>query len=144
VSRPQTGNLRERRRADGTALYTARVSAYGNRETVVLGDERDGMTRLMAKRALRELVKDIQVGIWEPSNNGHGGRHHTAPKRVPVRGTAADADLALERPVSAAERVSTLSLDSASQALSRRRAILVQVCGARGEAEKAVGTTSGH
>ncbi len=84
MSRPRTGNLRERRRADGTVLYTARVMAYGNRETVIIGDEREGMTRLMARRSLRELVKDIELGIWEPpSRPGRRGpdtrRRHTEP-----------------------------------------------------------------
>ena len=62
MSRPRTGNLRERRRADETMLYTARVMAYGNRETVVLGEERDGMTRLMARRALRGAGQGHRAG----------------------------------------------------------------------------------
>lgn len=89
MSRPRTGNLRERRRADGTILYTARVMAYGNREHVVLGDERDGMTRLMAKRALRELVRDIELGVWVPPAEVAGSRSDATEPAEPTFAEAA-------------------------------------------------------
>ncbi len=66
MARPRTGQLRKRLRKDGTTRYSARVVAYDNRVTITLGDERDGMTPLMAEAALDRLLKEIRLGTWEP------------------------------------------------------------------------------
>ena len=58
MARPRTGQLRKRLRKDGTTRYSARVVAYDNRVTITLGDERDGMTPLMAEAALDRLLKE--------------------------------------------------------------------------------------
>src|ERR1700741_1133892 len=70
MARPRTGQLRKRVRKDGTTKYSARVVAYGNRVTVPLGDERDGMTLLMAEAALDRLLKEIRLGTWEQPEGG--------------------------------------------------------------------------
>jgi hypothetical protein len=63
MARPRTGQLRKRVRKDGTTKYSARVVADGNRVTVPLGDERDGMTPLMAEAALERLLKEIRLAV---------------------------------------------------------------------------------
>ena len=80
MARPRTGSVRTHVRADGTARYSARIMVYGNRETVELGDERDGMTKLMAERRLAEVLEEIRLGTWESSRRGGaGGRRRPEP-----------------------------------------------------------------
>lgn len=79
MARPRTGSVRTHVRADGTARYSARIMVYGNRETVELGDERDGITKLMAERRLAEVLEEIRLGTWVSSRRGGGGRRRPEP-----------------------------------------------------------------
>jgi integrase len=45
-------------------LYTARITVAGNRRTVDLGDERDGVTSLEAERRLADILDDVRLGRW--------------------------------------------------------------------------------
>lgn len=51
----------------------------GRRRTIPLGDERDGVTRLMAERRLATIRDDVRLGRWEPD----GGDRSAAPTREP-------------------------------------------------------------
>lgn len=64
MARPRKGNIQRRRRADGTVLYTARITVAGDRRTVHLGDERDGVTALEAERRLADILDDVRLGRW--------------------------------------------------------------------------------
>lgn len=60
--------------------FTARVLAYGNRETIDLGDGRDGVTPLMAERELARILNEIRLGTWEPPRReGRAQEHRVEP-----------------------------------------------------------------
>jgi integrase len=65
MARHRSGQLMKYVRKDGTTRFSARVTAYGNRELIVLGDERDGMTPLMAERELDRILNEIRLSTWE-------------------------------------------------------------------------------
>jgi integrase len=89
MARPRSGQLRERRRSDGTVKYTARIRMDGERHTVALGDERNGMTRLMAERQLAKVVEDMRLGCWQPdaaTNKGAAGSPASEPPFSEIAG----------------------------------------------------------
>lgn len=53
MPRPHTTKIKEFARNDGTVKYTARPMVDGERTTVELGDERDGVTRRDAEPTAR-------------------------------------------------------------------------------------------
>jgi integrase len=66
MARPATGEIRERRRKDGSILYSARVRAGGRRHTVKFGTDREGWTRSRVEAELEEILTRIKLGIWQP------------------------------------------------------------------------------
>jgi integrase len=64
--RPQLGQLREHRTADGTATYSIRVRYRGQRIVVRLGNELEGWNRRLAELKLAETTEAIAAGIWRP------------------------------------------------------------------------------
>jgi hypothetical protein len=66
MARPATGEIRERRRKDGSIIYSARVRAGGQRHTVKFGTDRDGWTRARVEAELDEILTRIKLGIWKP------------------------------------------------------------------------------
>jgi integrase len=66
MGRPATGEIRERRRNDGSIFYSARVRFRGRRHTVQFGTDREGWTRARVEAELDEVLARIKLGIWEP------------------------------------------------------------------------------
>jgi hypothetical protein len=66
MARPATGEIRERRRKDGSIFYSARVRVGGRRHTVKFGPDRDGWTRARVEAELEEILTRIKLGLWEP------------------------------------------------------------------------------
>jgi hypothetical protein len=53
--------------------YALRFLAYGERQYVTLGLERDGWTRKRAEEELQNILADVRRGIWiPPGRNGRG------------------------------------------------------------------------
>lgn len=66
MPRPATGQVIERPTRSGVTSYALRVRAYGKREYVTLGRDRDGWTRLKAEQELANVLADVRRGIWRP------------------------------------------------------------------------------
>jgi integrase len=46
--------------------FALRFSAYGKREYLTLGRPEDGWTRPMAERELATVLRDVELGVWQP------------------------------------------------------------------------------
>ena len=66
MGRPATGEIRERRRKDGSIFYSARVRADGRRHTVQFGTDREGWSRSRVEAELEDIRTKIKLGFWEP------------------------------------------------------------------------------
>jgi integrase len=66
MARPATGEIRERRRKDGSTSYSARVRVDSRRHTVKFGTDREGWTRARVEAELEEIMTRIKLGIWKP------------------------------------------------------------------------------
>jgi len=64
--RPPTGEVRRYLRADGTTTFSLRVVAYGERQNLPLGNERDGWNERRAGIELGNVLAQIGAGIWKP------------------------------------------------------------------------------
>ena len=91
MARPTSPKVKETVRADGTTRFSARLMVDGERVTLDLGDERDGVTPLSAARMLKDVLEDIRLGRWEPPAEAK------APKREPGFAEAARMYLEVKR-----------------------------------------------
>ena len=66
MSRPATGQVIERTNAEGGTTFALRFRAYGRREYVTLGVDRDGWNRQKAEEELANVLADVRRGIWRP------------------------------------------------------------------------------
>jgi integrase len=67
VPRPLTGQIIEKQWVDGeTVSYLARVYAYGRRERVTLGTNKQGWNTQRAEIELERIVQQIERGTWVP------------------------------------------------------------------------------
>jgi len=67
MARPLTGQIIEKPWADGdTISYLVRVYAYGRRERVTLGTDKQGWNRQRAELELERIVQQIERGTWVP------------------------------------------------------------------------------
>ena len=67
MPRPNTGNVFEKPWADGeTISYVARVYAYGRREKVTLGTNKQGWNRQRAELEIEKILQQIERGTWVP------------------------------------------------------------------------------
>jgi hypothetical protein len=55
-----------------------RFTAYGNREYLTLGRPEDGWTLLRAERELAAVLREVELGTWQPSR-----RHPPQPQKDP-------------------------------------------------------------
>lgn len=78
MARPKTGNVRTSVRTDGTSYYSARITVDGDRVPLELGDERDGVTKLMAEGKLDRILEQVRLGTWDGE-----GRKGGPPGREP-------------------------------------------------------------
>lgn len=77
MGRPATGEIRERRRKDGSTFYSARVRVDGQRHTVKFGTDREGWTRVRVEAELEDILARVKLGIWEPPLQE---KHHKVPE----------------------------------------------------------------
>src|ERR1700679_1711273 len=63
--RPATGNIVKP--TDKQPSFALRFTAYGNREYLTLGRPEDGWTLLRAERELATVLRDVELGTWQPS-----------------------------------------------------------------------------
>lgn len=63
--RPATGNIVEP--TDKQPSFALRFTAYGNREYLTLGRPEDGWTLLRAERELATVLRNVELGTWQPS-----------------------------------------------------------------------------
>lgn len=80
MARPHTPKIDETRRVDGTVAYSTRIMVDGDRRTVRLGDERDGVTRLMAERELARVIEEVRLGCWAPEDDGTSATRPREPE----------------------------------------------------------------
>ena len=73
MGRPATGEIRERRRKDGTVFFSARVRVDGRRHTVKFGTDRAGWTRARMEAEVEDILTRIRLGIWEPPAESRSG-----------------------------------------------------------------------
>jgi hypothetical protein len=67
MARASTGGVFEKLWADGeTISYVARVRAYGGREKVTLGTNKQGWNRLRAELETEKILQQIERGTWVP------------------------------------------------------------------------------
>jgi integrase len=66
MGRPASGEIRERRRKDGSIFYSARVRVDGRRHTVQFGTDQEGWTRPRVEAELEEIRIRIRLGLWQP------------------------------------------------------------------------------
>jgi hypothetical protein len=67
MPRQKTGNVFEKPWADGeTITYVARVYAYGRREKVSLGTNKQGWNRQRAELETEKILQQIERGTWVP------------------------------------------------------------------------------
>lgn len=69
MGRPATGDFIDYTRADGSRSFAARVSAYGSRYRVALGDEHGGVTRPMAEAELHRILGEIRHRVAGPGGS---------------------------------------------------------------------------
>lgn len=74
MARPATGEIRERRRKDGSVFYSARVRVESRRHTMKFGTDREGWTRARVEAELEEILTRIKLGIWEPPSEREQNR----------------------------------------------------------------------
>ncbi len=68
MPRPNTGQVFEKRWADGeTVSYGARVRAYGRREKVTFGTNKQGWNRTRAELETEKILQQIERGTWVPA-----------------------------------------------------------------------------
>ena len=67
MPRPSTGQVLERRRADGTRVYALRFRAYGERRYITLGSSAEGWSRARAQEELANVMADVRRGLWQPA-----------------------------------------------------------------------------
>jgi integrase len=77
MARPRAPKIDEFERKDGSTYYTTRLMVDGERQTIHLGDERDGATRLSAQRKLKDVLEDIRLGCWQPDGKTDASRAAT-------------------------------------------------------------------
>jgi integrase len=63
--RPATGNIVKP--TEKQPSFALRFTAYGNREYLTLGRPEDGWTLLRAERELAAVLRDVELGTWQPS-----------------------------------------------------------------------------
>jgi integrase len=63
--RPATGSIVKP--PDKQPSFGLRFTAYGNREYLTLGRPEDGWTLLRAERELATVLRDVELGTWQPS-----------------------------------------------------------------------------
>lgn len=95
MGRPATGQFIEYECADGSRSFSARVSAYGNRYPLDLGDEHSGVTSVQAKAELARVVKEIGLGIWRPPEDSETDGDADLPE--PAMASAASEWLSMKR-----------------------------------------------
>jgi integrase len=74
--RPATGNILKP--TDKQPCFALRFTAYGNREYLTLGRPEDGWTLLKAERELAAILRNVELGTWQPSR-----RHPPQPRQDP-------------------------------------------------------------
>ena len=63
--RPATGGIIKP--TDKQPSFALRFTAYGNREYLTLGRPEDGWTLLRAERELAAVLREVELGTWQPS-----------------------------------------------------------------------------
>ena len=87
--------------------YALRFRAYGERQYVTLGFERDGWTREKADEELQNILADVRRGLWvPPTKRKRRGVEEAARSEAPLFGGFAGALLA-EREGQVAEKTTT-------------------------------------
>lgn len=74
---PSKPTIRTHRRKDGETSFYARHTAYGRRYEYVIGST-PSMTLPQAHDALRQIVAQVELGIWRPPG------HRTATAGPPL------------------------------------------------------------
>ena len=68
MPRPNTGQVFEKPWADGeTVSYGVRVRAYGRREKVTFGTNKEGWNRTRAELETEKIRQQIERGTWVPA-----------------------------------------------------------------------------
>lgn len=87
--------------------YALRFRAYGERQYVTLGFERDGWDWEKADEELQNILADVRRGLWvPPTKRKRRGAEEAAPGEVPLFGGFASA-LVAEREGQVAEKTTT-------------------------------------
>jgi len=73
MTRARNGQVVERQWKSGRG-YALRFIAYGRRQYVTLGLERDGWDRTRAEEELLNVMADVRRGIWIPPERGRAQR----------------------------------------------------------------------
>jgi integrase len=66
MARPPAGSLDEHLCNDGSISYRARVTAYGRRERLTLGNSKQGYNARLAELDLEKILQQIERGTWVP------------------------------------------------------------------------------
>lgn len=65
MGRPATGSIVKP--TEKQPSFGLRFTAYGNREYLTLGHPEDGWTLLRAERELAAVLRDVELGTWQPT-----------------------------------------------------------------------------
>lgn len=76
MGRPATGSIVKP--TEKQPSFGLRFTAYGNREYLTLGRPEDGWTLLRAERELATVLRDVELGTWQPPR-----RHPPQPQQDP-------------------------------------------------------------
>ncbi len=85
------GEVLERRWKRGRG-YALRFRAYGERQYLTLGFERDGWDRRRAEDELQNVLADVRRGLWVPPrrSSGRAGDHGADEREMPLFGPFAE------------------------------------------------------
>lgn len=86
MARPVTGSIICTEQTNGLVSYAIRITAYGRRHFITLGDDEDGWTPARAERERHRIAEAIKAGVWQPPQpeTDHGTKVVATPRQAPV------------------------------------------------------------